>query len=93
MKVILKLLVVLLLFLTLSSQKLSESNDSVERIGVIYINKLDNYTLVYYEIDVSCAVWWQNNLKIIKRLDPKPMDNIYLHTINGNPVIGHICNP
>ena len=92
MKATLKLLAVLLLFLTLSSQKLSRSNDSTEWIGVIYINDISNYTLVYYEIDVSCAVWWQNHLKIDIKLNPKPMENIYLHTINGNPIIGHICN-
>ena len=89
MKVILKLLVVVLLFLTLSSLSLSKSN---ERIGIIYISRDGGYTLVYQSIDVPCGIWWQNNLKIDERLNPKQGENIYIHTINGNPVIGHICN-
>jgi len=89
MKVTLKLLVAVLLFLTLSSLSLSKSN---ERIGIIYISRDGGYTLVYQSIDVPCGIWWQNNLKIEERLNPKPDENLYVHTINGYLVIGHICN-
>ena len=78
-----------LLFLTPSSLSLSELS---ERIGIIYISGTDGYSLVSYEIDVPCEIWWQNHLKINERLNPKQGENIYIHTINGNPVIGHICN-
>ena len=82
---------VLLLFLTPSSLKSSSLN---ERIGIIYINGSDgSYTMVTTSIDVSCDVWWQNNLIIEDRLDPQLGQNHYIHTINGKPVIGHICNP
>ena len=82
---------VLLLFLTPSSLKSSNLN---ERIGIIYIGGSDGtYTLVTKSIDVSCDVWWQNNLVIKDRLNPKKHENLYVHYINGRPVIGHICNP
>jgi len=44
-------------------------------------------------IDQSCDDWWQNNLVIEERLDPKKHENLYVHYINGKPVIGNICNP
>jgi hypothetical protein len=82
--------VVVLLFLTPSSLSLSKSND---RIGIIYISGADGYSLASHTIDVPCDVWWKNNLKIHERLDPKQGENSYIHTINGSPVIGYICNP
>ena len=90
MKVILKLLAVVLLSLTPSSLSLSKSN---ERIGIIYISRDGGYTLVYQSIDVPCAVWWKNNLKIDERLNHKQGENVYVHSINFKPVIGYICNP
>jgi len=90
MRVILKLLAVVLLFLTPSSLSLSKSN---ERIGIIYISGADGYSLVSYEIDVPCAFWWKNNLKIDERLNHKQGENVYVHSINFKPVIGYICNP
>jgi hypothetical protein len=82
--------VVLLLFLTQSSLRSSELS---ERIGIIYISGVGGFSLVSHTIDVSCGIWWQNNLKIDERLNPKQGENIYIHTINGSPVIGYICNP
>jgi len=90
MKGILKLLAVLLLFLTPSSLKSSNLN---ERIGVIFINRDGSYSLLSFKIDQPCDVWWQNNLVIEERLDPKEHENLYVHLINGKPVIGNICNP
>ena len=81
---------VLLLFLTQSSLRSSELS---ERIGIIYISGVGGFSLVSHTIDVSCDVWWKNNLKIHERLDPKQGENLYVHTINGSPVIGYICNP
>jgi len=90
MKGILKLLVVLLLFLIPSSLNSSSFKD---RIGIIFINEDGTYTLVSMNIDQSCDIWWQNNLVIEDRLDPKEHENLYVHYINGKPVIGNICNP
>jgi len=45
------------------------------------------------KIDESCDTWWQNNLVIEDRLDPKEHENLYVHYINDKPVIGNICNP
>ena len=81
---------VVLLFLIQSSLSLSKSS---ERIGIIYISGVDGFSLVSYTIDVPCAVWWKNNLKIDERLDPKQGENVYVHSINYRPVIGYICNP
>ena len=81
---------VLLLFLTPSSLKSSSLN---ERIGIIYLNRGGGYTLVYQSIDQSCDIWWQNNLVIKERVDPKENELWVVHTINNEPVIGHICNP
>ena len=80
---------VVLLFLTPSSLSLSKSN---EWIGIIYLNRGGGYTLVYQPIDQPCDIWWQNNLTIKERIDPKEGDNWVVHTINNEPVIGHICN-
>ena len=89
MKDALKLLAVLLLSLTPSSLKSSSLN---ERIGIIYINRDSSYSLVYQSIDQPCDVWWENNLVIKERVDPKEDETWVVHTINNEPVIGHICN-
>ena len=83
-------MVVLLLFLIPSSLNSSSFKD---RIGIIFINEDGTYTLVSMKIDESCDTWWQNNLVIEDRLDPKEHENLYVHYINGKPVIGNICNP
>ena len=90
MKGVLKLLVVLLLFLIPSSLNSSNFKD---RIGIIFINEDGTYSLVSLNIDQSCDIWWQNNLIIEERLNPNENENLYLHFINGKPVIGNICNP
>ncbi len=90
MKVTLKLLGALLLFLILSSQK---SLSSYDNIGIIYINRDNTYSLVFKPIDISCDIWWEQNLVISERENPQEHENVYQHTIAGNEVIGHICNP
>ena len=89
MKDTLKLLGVLLLSLILSSQK----SLSYDNIGIIYINGDGGYTLVVKPIDSSCDDWWQENLVITKKENPGEWENLYQHTIAGEAVIGHICNP
>jgi hypothetical protein len=89
MKVILKLLVVLLLFLTPSSLNSSSFN---ERIGVIFINLDGSYTLKSFAINQSCDVWWKNNLSITERLNPKDNESWVVHTVFNEPVLGKICN-
>ena len=81
---------VLLLSLIPSSLNSSSFKD---RIGIIFINEDDTYTLVSFNIDQSCDDWWQNNLVMEERLDPKEHENLYVHYIDGKPVIGNICNP
>ena len=81
---------VLLLFLIPSSLNSSSFKD---RIGIIFINEDGTYTLVSMNIDQPCDTWWQNNLVIEDRLDPKEHENLYVHYINDMPVIGNICNP
>ena len=89
MKVILKLLVVALLFLTPSSLKSSSFN---ERIGIIFISRSGGYTLVSIKIDQPCDVWWQNNLTIVERDNPAEFESWVEHRIFNEPVIGKICN-
>ena len=79
----------LLLFLILSSQK----SLSYDNIGIIYINGDGSYTLIVKPIDTSCSVWWEENLVITDRENHQQGQNMYKHTIAGNEVIGHICNP
>ena len=81
---------VLLLFLILSSQK---SLSSYDNIGIIYINGDGSYTLVVKPINTTCDIWWEENLVITERENPKEYENLYQHTIAGEAVIGHICNP
>ena len=89
MKDTLKLLGVLLLSLILSSQK----SLSYDNIGIIYFNGDGGYTLVIKPIDSSCDDWWQENLVITEKENPGEWENLYQHTIAGEAVIGHICNP
>ena len=89
MKVILKLLGALLLFLILSSQK----SLSYDNIGIIYINGNGSYTLIVKSINTSCSLWWEENLVITEREHHEEWQNLYSHTIAGKEVIGHICNP
>jgi len=49
--------------------------------------------LVIKPINTSCDIWWEENLVISERENPKEFENLYQHTIAGNEVIGHICNP
>ena len=79
----------LLLFLILSSQK----SLSYDNIGIIYINGDGSYTLVVKPIDTSCSAWWEENLVISDRENHEEWQNIFKHTIAGEEVIGHICNP
>ena len=79
----------LLLFLIPSSLQSVRSENS---IGIIYINGDGTYTLVSKPIDVSCDEWWQKHLKITENKNHKGMENLYVHTIFGKKVIGHICN-
>ena len=89
MKVTLKLLGVLLLFLILSSQK----SLSYDTIGIIYINGDNTFSLVTKPIDTSCSEWWEENLVITERENHEEWQNLFKHTIAGEEVIGHICNP
>jgi|TARA_R100000654_G_scaffold33426_2_gene58554 hypothetical protein len=49
--------------------------------------------LVVKPINTPCKIWWEENLVISERDNPKEFENLYIHTIAGNEVIGHICNP
>ena len=80
---------VLLLSLILSSQK----SLSFDEIGIIFVNEDGTYTLEIRPIDTSCSSWWEENLIISERENPEEWQNLYIHTIAGNEVIGHVCNP
>tara|TARA_Y100000004_G_scaffold43471_1_gene47586 strand:- start:195 stop:356 length:162 start_codon:yes stop_codon:yes gene_type:complete len=49
--------------------------------------------LVIKPINTSCDIWWEENLVISERENPGESQSLYIHTIAGNEVIGHICNP
>ena len=80
---------VLLLSLTPSSLNSSSFN---ERIGVIFINPDNSYTLKSYLINQPCDVWWKNNMSILERLNSKDHESWVVHTVFNEPVIGKICN-
>lgn len=80
---------VLLLSLIPSSLNSSSFN---ERIGVIFINPDNSYTLKSYLINQPCDVWWEENIEIVENnFDPKPYQSWVAHVYKGVPVIGHIC--
>ena len=89
MKGILKLLAGLLLFQIVWSQKLLSYDD----IGIIYIHRSGGYSLVTKSINTSCDDWWEANVVVTERIDPKEMENLYQHLIDGKEVLGYICNP
>ena len=84
---LLKKLVILLLFLT-PSLSASQKYD----IGIIYIMPSGSYAYIPRLVDVPCETWWKNNLIIIERTNPLPMQNHYVHLIENKPVLGYICN-
>ena len=71
----------------------SQKSLSFDDIGIIFVNQDGTYTVEIRPIDTSCSLWWEDNLVISDRENHTKWENLYVHTIAGNEVIGYICNP